>query len=74
MFALSSPRNGLLLGVVSWSVIRDLILQVLLVALYVDRDRAALSTVPLPPQMIQANIGDDAVYQRRERAIEAEAA
>ena len=63
-----SPRQ-LLLGVVGRSFIRDLIKQVLLLTLYIHHDRAAFPTAPLPPQVIQADIRDDAVNPRREGAV-----
>ena len=59
----------LLFGIGGGSLIRDLIKQVLLFALYIHHDRAAFSTAPLPPQVIQANIRDDAVNPRREGAV-----
>ena len=60
----------LLLGIVGWSVVRDSVQQVVLIALDVQIYRAIFSTASISPQMIQAEVGDNAVDPGREGALE----
>jgi hypothetical protein len=62
-----------LLGVVGWSVVRNLVQQVVFFSLGADCYCVALSAVSSLSQVIQTGIGSDASYPSRERTLESEA-